>query len=228
MARRANVLRAFSFHSMPITPALSFGLVEGRPVFMDVAADSYFLLDAAAEADFLSALGRSETGDIHLSAGPSTACTEIAARAACSRPARSLLDEHALPETSLLDVLAAAWVVRNCRRALARRPMPEILQELGASGGQQALPMDLPARAASFQSARRMVPVGTNCLLDSLALLRWLGPVRDGACLVFGVKLHPFAAHCWVQTDAMLLNDRTEHVRRFEPVRVIRCSAPTP
>jgi hypothetical protein len=72
-----------------------------------------------------------------------------------------------------------------------------------------------------------MVPAGTNCLLDSLALLRWLGPARDGACLVFGVKLDPFAAHCWLQTDAMLLNDRTEHVRRFEPVRVIRCSAPT-
>jgi hypothetical protein len=78
-----------------------------------------------------------------------------------------------------------------------------------------------------FISARRLVPVKPNCLLDSVALLRWLGDAAASASLVFGVKLAPFAAHCWVQSDTALLDDVSDNVARFVPVRVIRCSAPT-
>jgi hypothetical protein len=45
--------------------------------------------------------------------------------------------------------------------------------------------------------------------------------------LVFGAKLNPFAAHCWVQLEDVVLNDRTDNVAVFTPVGVIRCSADT-
>lgn len=46
--------------------------------------------------------------------------------------------------------------------------------------------------------------------------------------LVFGVKLDPFSAHCWVQIGDLLLNDRADQVARFRCVRVLTCSAAMP
>ena len=42
------------------------------------------------------------------------------------------------------------------------------------------------------------------------SLLRRLGPHRSGVALLFGAKLDPFAAHCWVQSSDLVLNDRIE------------------
>ena len=39
--------------------------------------------------------------------------------------------------------------------------------------------------------------------------------------LVFAVMTRPFAAHCWVQLDETVLNDRLDHVRKFTPILVV-------
>ena len=83
------------------------------------------------------------------------------------------------------------------------------------------------AQASRFLAARRYLPVKPNCLVDSLALMRFLGPLAVGTTLIFGVKLEPFAAHCWVQFDSLLLNDRSDYVERFVPVRTVTCLAAT-
>lgn len=58
--------------------------------------------------------------------------------------------------------------------------------------------------------------------------MRWLTAEGDGATLVFGVKLDPFAAHCWVERGDVLLNDRPERVERFAPIRTIECTPAMP
>jgi hypothetical protein len=78
-------------------------------------------------------------------------------------------------------------------------------------------PKELALRAQTFRAARRWCPVARNCLLDSLAIDRWLGSPA-GVRLVFGVIAQPFEAHCWVQSDRDVLNDSYDRVSRFEPI----------
>jgi len=38
---------------------------------------------------------------------------------------------------------------------------------------------------------------------------------------VFGVKLNPFSAHCWVQAGDIVLNDAIDHVTIHTPILVV-------
>jgi hypothetical protein len=39
--------------------------------------------------------------------------------------------------------------------------------------------------------------------------------------VVLGVQLGPFSAHCWVQHEDRLVNDRVDMVRTFTPILVL-------
>ena len=65
------------------------------------------------------------------------------------------------------------------------------------------------------------MPVARSCLLDSLALLDWLGDQAGHARLVFGVRLDPFGADCWLQTGRVLLTDAPDTANRFAPVLAV-------
>jgi hypothetical protein len=53
---------------------------------------------------------------------------------------------------------------------------------------------------------------------DSLALIACLWRRGLPADLYFGVRIAPFAAHCWVQSGDCLLSDPFDIVREFTPV----------
>ena len=210
---------------------LSFGLVDGRPVFMDDQADSYFRLDADAEAEFLTVIGGGNG-----SAQPSDLLPDTlglppeqsAVEARCVQPATSLLERCGACRPTLGDIMRATLILHSAKRSLAREPVGQILARLTSTGVAETGSVagrQVPL-AKRFLTARRLVPVRTNCLLDSIAILKWLGPESAGASLVFAVKLDPFAAHCWVQNDQLLINDVLDTVASFTPVRVIRCSVP--
>jgi hypothetical protein len=59
------------------------------------------------------------------------------------------------------------------------------------------------------------------CLFDSLALIYFLARFDLFPTWVIGVKTRPFAAHSWVQHDALVLNDLPETVRAFTPILVL-------
>ena len=59
------------------------------------------------------------------------------------------------------------------------------------------------------------------CLLDSIALVRFLARRGLYAQLVFGVTDDPFSAHCWVQAGDLVLNDTVGDVSAHTPIRVI-------
>ncbi len=101
------------------------------------------------------------------------------------------------------------------QRLLRSRPIDSLLAQGPAH--QPIRDRQLIDLASRFLAARKLVPIKRNCLLDSLSLVRWLG----GGRILFGVKLHPFAAHCWVQSGALILNDLTENVAAFTVVRVV-------
>jgi len=72
--------------------------------------------------------------------------------------------------------------------------------------------------ARGYARARILVPARRLCVPDSLALIRCLWRRGIDADLFFGVRLSPFAAHCWVQKDDVLLTDPLNIVADYAPV----------
>lgn len=204
--------------------SVSWGLVDGRPVFMDADDDSYFMLEPEDEAAFLAKVRGT----------PCAASTEAAsvlgveqpvAIASCPQPQESVLPpREADGHPSVHDVLLAWRLVATARHSIRHRPIAKLLAGIERRSAVGRAGTASPSAAARFASARRFVPVPRNCLTDSIALVLWLERRGQRASLVFGVKLNPFGAHCWVQSDQLLLNDHVEHVERFTPVRAIECT----
>lgn len=226
-ARGSTVSRAPAFSGKPMSESstsLSWGLVDGRPVFMDADDDSYFTLEPDDEAAFLA------DGNVTLPTASRKAASALGvdrpmAIRSYPQPQESVLSlSHADERPSVRDVLLAWRLVAAARRSIRRRPIADLLARVERGTGAGRAPMALARAAARFAAARRFVPIQRNCLTDSIALLLWLERRGEGASFVFGVKLNPFGAHCWVQSDQLLLNDHLEHVERFTPVRAIQCA----
>ena len=73
--------------------------------------------------------------------------------------------------------------------------------------------------AVTFHACRRIVPIQPVCLIDSVSMAAYLRSEKISAELIFGVQDDPFRAHCWVQTEDILLNDSVHRVRSFVAVR---------
>lgn len=208
-------------------PPLAYGLVAGRPLFLDLVEDSYFVLDPV-ESDSLP----HREADIVASDRPGTPLPP-AVLTPPTGAQRSVLEEQ--PRTRLSPAVAEVWTgLLKVRRDLARRPLAGLLaaeqqrnrtrrprrrkQQADTTGP------DLTAEEARrFAAARVWVPAEPHCLTDSLALLRWLVRRRLSAELVFGARLDPFAAHCWLEDGPWLLNDHLDTVQPFTPVLRLRC-----
>jgi hypothetical protein len=74
---------------------------------------------------------------------------------------------------------------------------------------------------ATFHSLRKHYPRRHRCLFDSLALVEFLASYRIFPQWVFGVRMEPFGAHCWVQENAWVLNDTVENVQAYTPIMAI-------
>lgn len=57
-----------------------------------------------------------------------------------------------------------------------------------------------------------------QCFLDAVVLMEYLALNSIYATWVFAVTAHPFSAHCWVQLNEFLLNDRATKVMPFTPI----------
>lgn len=60
-----------------------------------------------------------------------------------------------------------------------------------------------------------------ECMANSLTLSEFLAAHDVFATWVFGVALEPFAAHCWLQSGNVVLNDSPENVRRYTPILAV-------
>jgi hypothetical protein len=70
----------------------------------------------------------------------------------------------------------------------------------------------------AFNVARPWFPVKPICRLDAVAMSLFLWRNGIGADLVFGARLEPFAAHCWVQYKDVVLNESSDFVTRYTPL----------
>lgn len=60
-----------------------------------------------------------------------------------------------------------------------------------------------------------------QCRFRSLLLLKYLSINCVAVDWVFGVRISPFGAHCWIEHQGMVLNDHLENTRQYKPIMKI-------
>lgn len=229
--RRDNAM-----HNHTLRDDLSFCRIGEQLVFLDIGTDRYFRLPGALEHTMLAYLAQDPVSELEISslvergllversqstAGPQPSVMPVA-RSAMETPIPARRPQL----FELLEVLA---LVLSTRLALKRTPLSKILGSLSAGAqrrrAQQSSVAGLEQRltdaASVFRHARVCVPVEMRCLLDSVALARFLHRRQLDARIVFGVALDPFSAHCWVQAGDLVLNDTVGNVHAHTPIRVV-------
>lgn len=74
---------------------------------------------------------------------------------------------------------------------------------------------------AIFGRLRPLLPRRHLCLYDSLALIEFLARYGLFPRWIFGVRLEPWAAHCWVQEAEYIFNEEPEEAAGYTPVMMI-------
>lgn len=217
---------------------LSFCQVDGHLVFLDIQSDRYFRLSEGLERVLLSYIesGGDQRVDI------STLVTRGILVAAQGRmdcphpisievPTRSAVEYESPPDRISFATTFDVWtLVLRTRPQLKLRNLKDILDRLIAHRRQHTSESGIAATdfeqrvvdaATRFTRARRSVPIETRCLLDSIAMTRYLADRQIYANIVFGVCADPFSAHCWVQSGSLVLNDTVGNVTGHIPIRVV-------
>lgn len=213
---------------------LHFCICSGRTVFLDVRADRYFQLPIDQDLAFQRfASGRAKQP------GDEAALDAIASKGLMvdkHEGARGLSPvEVSLPTAEIAPTLSIARItdrisalisVHKVRRELARRPLKNLFDAISRTSA--AFDADgtddltgVNRVAAAFAATGVMMRRQDQCLPLSIAFKRLCLARGALTSLMIGVKLDPFAAHCWVQRDEYVLNDTLERVRLFTPILAI-------
>lgn len=211
---------------LQLRPGLSFCFLGERAVLLDLDADRYYLLSGeplrvirdamAGRLDGRRPLLFPEFGSRPILVEGPAAVAPVDVR----MPTLSALeaDEDRLASVPAAQLFAAqcrasfALRVRGLRGTLARwRGLrPDTFPHNGLAGA---------VSVGQYYAAKRaLVPLRRSCVPDSLALMRLLWRRGIDADLLFGVRLDPFAAHCWVQYEDHLLSDPLSSVADFTPI----------
>src|SRR5690606_17172781 len=209
---------------------LSFCRVDDRLVFLDILRDRYFLLPAYLEQAFADWLDHPESAGTDVTVllannvlteappSPGTVQDEPAGKPASS-VAERFTDRGAAQPAAMLEVLSTVVLTRwQLKHRTLKQVLDSMTRNRPASHARRLRNGDGPSRRLSFRAAgvlaqaRRPVPVGRTCLLDSIALARFLSRRHEPGSLVFGVTGAPFSAHCWIQVGTTVLNDTVGNV----------------
>ncbi len=209
---------------------ISFCEVDGQLVFLDLGRDRYFRIGASLEQAFRSAVdGAGEVAEDQIERLrangliTSDVVPETLERAVATEPTASLV-ERRQRRASVQPILLGEMAIRllHARHIVRRGGLPGAISALRAGKDRQSAPDRCSlSLVRPYLACRGLLPFAPNCLRDSLALAFYLN--RRGAPfqLVFGVKLAPFAAHCWLQDGPLVLNDSLDSVADFKPILVV-------
>ncbi len=207
--------------------------VDGSHIFLDLRRDRYFRLPEPEETAFAALVQHAPC--------PLAALDALAALGVLTSnlPGKPIgLTRHASPVESLVERLdgqaesLATWMrdlaevtmlARAARRVVVKRELPSALARRAAARPSTPQKGDRQRRdqmVARFLAVRPFAPVPARCLHDTLALSGFLARRRLYPDIVIGVKLHPFAAHCWLQDGTTVLNDALASARDYQPVLV--------
>lgn len=237
MNRRASpkkAARLLAPEHFALRDGVSFCECADRLIFLDVERDRYFALSSAAEFAFRQVYRERELDGASQMAVEQLAKSGVLAPAAkytklqpCPAPpvARTSLTPnkdqfssgalvHAMARLALSSAESKLMPLRS-RIAQLRRRKSAITPSYTESRG------TLAQIASVFRFSGLVITPHDRCLPRSIALAHTLLDRRIAPTFVFGVRLQPFGAHCWVQVGDCLLNESIDEVRNFTPILVV-------
>jgi hypothetical protein len=206
-----------------LAPHVHIACVDGDVVLLDAAADRYACLPACNAREIRSGHAARwwDQGSLVAELAAAGYLMPSAEPPGEGRPppVTCELDLHMLggdvPALTVQDLTATALAgVSTAWRLAAQRPM----HWLRPRRGETPRPDEAVALARRFTEAQLHLPRLSRCLPRSLALLDFLARRACPAQLVFGVRTHPFEAHCWVQAGNIVLNDTLSRVGWYTPI----------
>lgn len=191
-------------------------------ILLDLVGDDYLCLPGAGAAIAVTEDGAVEVRD---------AATAAVLREAGLLGARPVSPPAPLPRRPSATVIhdppgrrpdPALWVqgleaALAVRRGRKRGGVSDYLALAGPRGGDRS-PGCVVEAARAFWRMAPWLPIEGECLVRSALLMRFLSRRGLEADWVFGVRLWPFMAHCWVQLDELCLNDDVERLAAYTPI----------
>lgn len=216
-----------------LRPDLAFCFVQQRAIFLDMAADRYFCLDGPADDSFWRLVGgellKPADHDV-LTRLVTRDILNVAGMGNIPRPCR-----HPAPGISHLDAHRASpamprlpsiiWHLTTTNLRLRKKPPADVVLHVARlktmARRTNLVADDLYALARTYDWTRRFFMPLDRCLVRALALATQAAKAGYRIDLVFGVRLRPFAAHCWVEHEGVVLDDRLDHVSNFTPILAV-------
>lgn len=199
-------------------------------VFLDLARDKYLALRGKDRAA-LERLRASEPNDSEMMTR--LVATGLLARcdgptsiepAAVEIPTRDLAaaEDNGF---SLRMAITAGLALRWARRAMRSDRIAATIEQAHRRRSLIEVPRDdrtAEGLAAAYATNRWINVAPQRCLIDALALDRILLSHGLVSTFVFGVRMAPFRAHCWLQTSSVVLTGTAAEARNFTPILVVR------
>ncbi|MBO9724154.1 MAG: lasso peptide biosynthesis B2 protein [Novosphingobium sp.] len=216
-----------------LRPGLHFCLLDGRALFLDIESGRYFAAagqSAATLARLAAAGGFDEDGLLDVGALVAGALIVPAGEDRTFAPAATV-DPLQAAFSAAGDAVGWRGTAMSAARQIAARRMTarmtfaQILSEVSRcrrrdDRGLRRSAHTLEDLAAFHERAGLFLGHADRCLPRSLALLLHAYANGHRPKFVIGVRSHPFAAHCWVQSAGTVLNDNIDHARLFTPILV--------
>ena len=152
-----------------------------------------------------------------------------AATPATSMPTTTFLDDQVTNSIGMspIDMIRYFSSARMAAGWQKRWSMLQIVQFIqGRKAGLRAKQPTFDVERArgvarKYETLRVFYPKPFVCLYDSLALLEFMAHYRLYPQWVYGVRTHPWGAHCWLQHEDTVINDLTEEVCSFTPIMAV-------
>lgn len=207
----------------PPTTGISYCVCDDRAVFLDVERDRYFCLPSHLNQAFVrtvidgDAMASADAERLRALGIENPTPREFAAR----RNTHAMPIKEMVPSdraSSVLWASAAHWLVQS---RLKRWRFARLLayERCRAPRRVRHTPDQTLAKLhAAFRRTSLWMGEADQCLARSIAFRMLAFRLGFAPTLVLGVKLDPFAAHCWVQSEDCVANDSLERVRCFTPI----------
>lgn len=224
---------------LSLGPGLHMCECDGICIFLDIPGDRYFCLSPEQSALFRKIafadmtdpptdrmLGFREALIRHRVLMFPGEARPLLPPARTARAPGALRDLRASVPPAMTSVLAArvahaaltTWWLEKRHRFEGVIAHMEQLKEKPPQGPRNTTP-DWETLVAAFHDISPWLFTREDaCRFRSIVLIRFLAGYGIAADWVFGVRLAPFGAHCWVEKGETVLNDQADRVREFTPI----------
>jgi hypothetical protein len=193
-------------------------------VFLDLRRDRYWSVPARTAPSIAGVTDAEARQGLSVPRLLDLELIEYADGDVASSPRRARAPERKLEypgdvDPSLRDGIAFLAACIGASRTLSLRRLDLALDFLARrKAGLRNAATDAERAVGVFEHLRHWYPRKRVCLFDSVALMHFMLAKGLAPNIVLGVRTMPFAAHCWLELDGVLVGDTSDHCASFTPI----------